>query len=99
MKRREFLGGVAFAAGAAAAGRTVSIEVLPDWAPAHWAAGELRAALSARGVKVVERNGGVRFLARQCEGPPETAQIGVDFAAGSDARGLTYALLELKDRV
>jgi hypothetical protein len=91
MQRREFLA-LAGATAWAAEAPGVSVVVEPDWAPARWAAGELRDALAERSLKA-------RIVARRCDGPPETVEIGPGYVAGSDARGLVYALLELADRV
>lgn len=106
--RREFLGSTM---AASLAGGGVSIVL--EWAegPARWAAGELKAALEARRVptRICQRRGEagaadfVVVTTKLSGGPAEALEFrrlanGIE-AAGADARGLTYALLELADRV
>jgi len=79
--------------------------------PARWAAGELECALTARGIsaRIHERiadssSSDLHIIAAgMAEGVPEALALfernGHVWARGSDARGLTYALLELADRV
>src|SRR4051812_10097958 len=127
--RRQFLqtaaAGASVSAGlSGAAARPVAIVLDPGdpvaaAAPSRWAAGELVAALGARGVqaRVMDRVGQVDagdvcvMASGNREGRaasvPEALALGaakvggrdVLLAAGQDARGLVYALLELADRV
>jgi hypothetical protein len=79
--------------------------------PARWAAGELQCALTERGVSAAIYANTAQappshlriFTAGMANGVPEALELversGHLWARGHDARGLTYALLELADRV
>jgi hypothetical protein len=79
--------------------------------PARWAAAELQCALTGRGVSAaIYQSAGqapashLRIIAAGMpDGIPEALELleqnGCLWTRGSDARGLTYALLELADRV
>ena len=98
MNRRKFMqhSGL-IGLGVAGGARAEAAEDPPAAAPVQWAMGELRDALKGRGQR--ER----RIITRTMAGPPESLSIGMEndalIVAGSDQRGLVYALLELADRV
>ena len=102
MKRREFIAGFALTTAATAAPtRSVSITTPPD-EPATRAAGELEDALAAHGVPI-RPEGDLRIHAAIAPQTAESFSIapadnGIAIIGG-DSRGLTYALLELADRV
>lgn len=112
MNRREFLWQ---AGGAAALARAQAVDPVASSPPARWAWKELQDALAARGVSggpSIVAAGFESPVARQIlkgavPAGPEALALApgqmdgrpVVLAAGSDPRGLTYALLELADRV
>jgi hypothetical protein len=114
MKRREFLKRAGVAAGAAGSalgqsGRRVAVVVPKDYpAPVQWAADQLRQAVTQTGNIIgdpakdltvtaeLKRSAAAESLALSVRTDAAHRTI---VASGSDTRGLTYALLELADRL
>lgn len=105
--RREFLAGVGALAGVRAGAVSFDpADPIASSAPVRWAASYLDSALAKRGLAVKVTAAGRGAPAAAGLGLPDAAEAwaiapakdGV-LAAGSDARGLVYALLEAADRV
>ena len=108
------LGPAAAAPNAAVSIVTDPADPVAGTGPAQWALQELEDALAARGIATrrydraaAAPSRGPCLLAATANGAPESLRIApatvhgrsVLLASGADARGLTYALLELADRV
>src|SRR5512136_2305623 len=107
LNRRQFLAGAATLAGMRAAAFSFDPQdPIASSAPVRWAAGRLDAALAQRQLKIQVIAAGRSMSAASAPSLPDVPEVcelantpsGV-LAAGSDVRGLVYALLEAADRV